>query len=253
MAELEGCGYCGPYCPRCTSTRGNAYGWVQGVIHSKLSLAAAIRRPDNEALNYHLALDLPNDGREDNGAQLLKRGVIFDEGSRLIVERANRHDRARAAQGPFCVFGGLDDFPELDMPDIVRPAHGGDHLPAGVGVAHIANPDHPHRGRRGPRTPGQEWALMCRRVRGAVRAMAPLLAKPVTVATQTAGVSVVVSHALHGQARARCGRRFELLRAVMRGGWNPGPGANEGAIVVSLILTYNSVLRLKRRSRGTFR
>ncbi len=220
---LEGCGYCGPYCPRCTS-RSNIYGWVPSIRHSALLLTAAINQPGNEDLRYVLTLDLPGHVDDRSGAQMLKRGV--DAGERVVVKRPNRHDRKRAAAGDYCYCDG--PFAEESVWRDAAPEYG----PFNGAT---------FRGRR-VRTVGEEWALMCRRVQGVVRAATA----PDDGLTRNRHL-----HRLFG-GPSLGGRKTQLLRAVAAGGWNPHSGGVDGAdgpAVAAIMLRLSHWLRRKRRLR----
>lgn len=89
---------------------------------------------------------------------------------------------------------------------------------------------------RKKRSVGEEWALMCRRVQGVVRAF---------VAQQPDHTAAVWPH------RDLGGRKTELLRAVAAGGWSPSwdERHDDGADVASIMLGLSHWLRRQRRLR----
>lgn len=187
-AALEGCGYCGPYCPRCTST----------------PAAPQTQRP-------------------------------------------NRHDRRRAAAGDYCYCDG----PEIadDMRGIARPpddafftdeemrGDGRVFGPHRVRYEHEVGPRHVelYRGRR-VRDVGAEWVLMCRRVRGVIDGV-----------RRSVEYNALTGFPLFRRNATAGGRKTQLARAIVAGGWMPGPDDPLGPAVAALTLRISHWFRRRRR------
>lgn len=136
----------------------------------------------------------------------------FAEGFLWAAPRPNRHDARRAASGPYCGARERPVYADLGGVSVAEWNRRG-------GLAEMV------RGRR-VRSPGEEWALMCRRVRGAVQ-------------------TTYVAGAVLG------GRKTQLLKAIVAGGWRPSADDPLAPNVADVCLRLQFWLRQPRRSRVT--